>query len=659
MAITNKTLADAIRILAADAVQKAQSGHPGMPMGMADIATVLWREFLRHNPTDPDWQNRDRFILSNGHGSMLHYALLHLSGYNLPLNEIKNFRQFGSQTPGHPELEVIGVETTTGPLGQGLANAVGMAIAERNLGAEFNRKGAEIIDHHTYVFAGDGCLMEGISHEACSLAGRLELNKLICFFDDNGISIDGEVDGWCRDDVKRRFTAYTWEVIGPIDGHSHMVIREAITQARSTSKPTLIMCKTHIGYGSPNKVDKAAAHGSALGEDEIALMRQELGWIHSPFVIPDEIYKEWDMKAKGEEKQSEWQSLCDVYKLKYGEEWKELQRRLRGELADNFPEQEKAFVKKQKEAAESVATRQASQQAIDNLVPVVPELLGGSADLTGSNCTLPKDGLPLSEKKDHGNYIYYGVRELAMSAIMNGIALHGGYIPYGGTFLVFLDYSRSAVRLAALMKQKVIFVFSHDSIGVGEDGPTHQPIEHLAMLRHTPEINVWRPADTLETAVAWCHSLKWQGPSALAVSRQKLEFQTRSNEDDICIYKGGYELISGSDSPQLVVIATGSEVQPAREAVERHNGEGKDIRLVSMPCCEVFARQDEAYQNKVLAAPYEKRLAIEAANPDYWRKYAANTLGISGFGSSAPAEDLFKHFGLDAETIYKRIKEIL
>lgn len=660
MDLNDKTLANAIRVLAADAVQKANSGHPGMPMGMADIATVLWREFLCHNPADPDWINRDRFILSNGHGSMLQYALLHLSGYGLSMEDIKNFRQFNSQTPGHPELETVGVETTTGPLGQGLANAIGMAIAERNLAAEFNRADAEIISHHTYVFVGDGCLMEGISHEACSLAGRLELGKLICFFDDNGISIDGEVDGWCRDDVKRRFDAYNWQVIGPIDGHDHQTIREALKQSHSSPLPSLIICKTHIGYGSPNKVDKASSHGAALGEDEIALMRKELQWSNEPFVIPDDIYQAWDLTGKGREYQQEWQVIYDSYQSKYLTESNELARRIKGDLPADFNKQIDEFITHQNEEAATIATRQSSQQALQFISNLLPELLGGSADLTGSNCTLPAEPKALTEKSESGNYIYYGVRELAMSAIMNGIALHKGYIPFGGTFLVFLDYSRSAVRLAALMQQKVIFVFSHDSIGVGEDGPTHQPVEHMAMLRHTPGINAWRPADTLEAAVAWTHAVKFNGPSAIVVSRQGLAFQGRTNND---IYKdisrGGYCLISDDENPDCVVIATGSEVQPAREAVEQHTHEGKNVWLVSMPCCEEFDKQDDAYRQSVLAAPYSKRLAVEAANPDYWHKYASNTLGMQSFGSSAPAGELFQHFGLTADKIYEKISKII
>lgn len=654
-------LADAIRFLAVDAVQQANSGHPGMPMGMADIATVLWHNFLKHNPADPEWVNRDRFILSNGHGSMLHYALLHLSGYAISMEDIKNFRQFNAITAGHPELETIGIETTTGPLGQGLANAVGMALAERNLASEFNRDGFDLISHHTYVFAGDGCLMEGISHEASSLAGTLGLSKLICFFDDNGISIDGEVKNWCRDDVQQRFNAYNWNVIGPIDGHNHKEIEEAITAAHSNnnSKPTLIICKTHIGYGSPNKVDTAGAHGAALGDEEINLMRENLSWEHAPFVIPTEIYNAWDMRTKGSASQQEWQKLCEGYNKDYPQEMDDLQRRLAGKLPDSFAKSSKDFIKQQNEQGESIASRQASLQALNHFTELVPEIIGGSADLGGSNCTEHKNISVIDSTGKHGNYINYGVRELAMSGIMNGISLHKGYIPYGGTFLVFLDYSRSAVRLAALMNIKVVFIFSHDSIGVGEDGPTHQPIEHLSMLRHTPNIRSWRPADTVETAVAWMDALQGEGPSCLVISRQKLNFQQRDEQQINNISKGGYCLISGGDAPEFTVIATGSEIGPASQAVERLNQEKRQIRLVSMPCCERFDEQDANYKQSVFATEYSKRLAIEAASPDYWNKYAENTLGMTSFGMSAPAGELFKHFGLTEDAIYSRIKELL
>ncbi|MBE8182878.1 MAG: transketolase, partial [Candidatus Portiera sp.] len=602
----------------------------------------------------------DRFMLSNGHGSMLLYALLHLSGYAISIEDIKNFRQFGSVTAGHPELETPGVETTTGPLGQGLANAVGMALAERNLASEFNRDGFDIISHHTYVFVGDGCLMEGISHEACSLAGTLGLGKLICFFDDNGISIDGEVKNWCHDDVRQRFEAYNWNVIGPIDGHNHQEIEEAITTAHSdNSKPTLIICKTHIGYGSPNKVDTAGAHGAALGDEEINLMRKELSWEHPPFVIPDEVYGEWDMKSKGTSLQEEWQKLYEGYQANNSQEASELDRRLSGKLPESFTKSSEEFIKRQNEQGESIASRQASLQAINHFTSLAPEIIGGSADLGGSNYTIHKNVSPIDNSGKHGNYINYGVRELAMSAIMNGISLHKGYIPYGGTFLVFLDYSRSAVRLAALMNIKVVFIFSHDSIGVGEDGPTHQPVEHLSILRHTPNVRSWRPADTVETAVAWLDALQGTGPSSLVISRQKLNFQQRDEEQINNIIKGGYSLISGGDSPEFTVIATGSELEPARQAVVRHNQEGRKVRLVSMPCCERFDEQDDNYKQKVFATEYSKRLAVEAASADYWKKYADNTLGMNGFGMSAPAGELFKHFGLTEDSIYARIKELL
>ena len=655
-------LANAIRILAADSVQQANSGHPGMPMGMADIATVLWHDFLQHNPQDPDWVNRDRFVLSNGHGSMLLYALLHLSGYDLSMQDLKDFRQFGSKTAGHPELETVGVETTTGPLGQGLANGVGMAIAECNLAREFNTEDLQLISHYTYVFAGDGCLMEGISHEACSLAGTLGLGKLICFFDDNGISIDGEVKRWCSDDVKRRFESYNWEVIGAIDGHDAEAISAAISQAQKSAKPSLIICKTHIAFGSPNKQGTAGAHGAALGADEIKLVRQELAWEHEPFTIPQDIYDAWDQKARGKEAQDSWSELYAKYKQQQPDKAEELDRRLKGELPKDFQQKAAALLPKQNEAGESMATRQSSLQALEYLSEFLPELLGGSADLTGSNCTMIKSAVPINEahqtETEPGNYIYYGVRELAMSAIMNGMALHKGYIPFGGTFLVFLDYSRSAVRLAALMKQKVIFVFSHDSIGVGEDGPTHQPVEHLAMLRHTPGINVWRPADTVETAAAWIEALQAEGPSALVISRQKLAFQKREQEQINAIAKGAYQLVS-SDNPELAVIATGSELEPAREAVEKLNQEGKKVSLVSMPCTEAFDKQPDSYKKQVLPLPREKCLAVEAAATDYWLKYAAHTVGMESFGSSAPADALFKHFKLTAADIYQKIKTLI
>lgn len=668
---SNSQLANPLRFLAADAVQHASSGHPGMPMGMADIATVLWREFLSHNPKDPNWHNRDRFVLSNGHGSMLQYALLHLSGYGLSIEDIKNFRQFKSPTPGHPELETIGVETTTGPLGQGLANAVGMAIAERNLAAEFNRPQFDLIAHYTYVFAGDGCLMEGISHEACSLAGTQKLGKLICFFDDNGISIDGKVENWCRDNVKQRFTAYGWQVIGPISGHNYQEIRESINQAKQSEFPSLIICKTHIGYGSPNKVDSAAAHGAPLGEEEITLVRKELSWNYPPFVIPEEIYSDWDARPQGEKMQEQWNKLYDEYKLTYPREEKEYRRRMKGELPEDFSQQSLDLINSQNNKEASLASRQASLQALNTLVPVLPELIGGSADLSGSNCSLSEHSVALQDDGNYGNYIYYGVRELAMSAIMNGISLHGGYIAYGGTFLVFLDYSRSAIRLAALMKRKVIFIFSHDSIGIGEDGPTHQPIEHLSILRSTPNIDTWRPSDTVECAVAWTQALQKPYPSALILSRQKLQFQQRTKEQIDNIAKGGYVLIEGSpDIAKLhaLVIATGSELNSAREAVIKYNKENslrngnKQVRLVSIPCCEVFDGQTQEYRDSVLPPQISNRLAVEAARPEYWCRYTGlhgKVMGIESFGSSAPADELFEHFGLTAEKIYQSISDFV
>lgn len=666
MEVTDRTLANTVRILAADAVQQAGSGHPGMPMGMADIATVLWREFLKHNPRNPAWWDRDRFVLSNGHGSMLLYGLLYLTGYALSIEDIKNFRQLNSCTPGHPELDTIGVETTTGPLGQGLANAIGMALAARNLAAEFNRPELKIISHYTYAFVGDGCLMEGISHEACSFAGVQRLAQLICFFDDNGISIDGEVKNWCQDKPAQRFAAYGWHVIDNLDGHNPTAIRAGIRQAQADSRPSILLCKTSIGYGSPNKANTAAAHGAPLGTEEVARVRRELGWEYPPFEVPAELRREWNLMEKGADQERSWDQLCARYAHAYPREWAELTRRLKGELPSQLADQGRKLVyAQQRQPAQ--ATRKSSLQALEALAPQVPELLGGSADLTGSNQTLHSGSRPI-QAGQAGNYFYYGVRELAMSAMMNGISLHGGYIPYGGTFLVFLDYARSAVRLSALMRQRVIYVFTHDSIGVGEDGPTHQPVEHLTILRATPNFYLWRPADAVETAVAWLSAIRIdKAPTALALSRQTVAAQQRSAVQCDAIHRGGYVLVPEDakqervGNPDIIVIATGSEVEPSRRAVTKYNAEGGAARLVSMPCCEVFAAQPQVYKDTVLPPEVTKRLAVEAGAPDGWYRYVGahgDVLGMNGFGKSAPASRLFGHFGFTAEHIYRRLRKL-
>ena len=660
-------LADAIRMLAVDAVERAGSGHPGMPMGMADIAAALWREFLKHNPANPAWPNRDRFVLSNGHGSMLLYALLHLSGYPLSLDDIRNFRQLGSPTAGHPEYEVEGIETTTGPLGQGLANATGMALAERNLAAEFNRPQFPIVDHFTYVFLGDGCMMEGISHEACSFAGAQQLGKLICFFDDNGVSIDGEVKDWCIDNTAKRFDAYGWHVIDAIDGHDAQALRDAIALARKDDRPSLLMCQTIIGYGAKEKAGKAAAHGSPLGAEEAAAVRRRLDWPHPPFEVPQEIRRGWDFKVKGAQLERTWRARFDDYAKTYPRLAAELKRRLSGALPAQLESRARQFIRQACQEDAKLATRAASQKTLNAYAPYLPELIGGSADLTESNLTRHAGSKTIApSRKEGGNYVYYGVRELGMSAIMTGIALHGGYIPYGGTFLVFTDYARSAVRLAALMKQRVIFVYSHDSIGLGEDGPTHQPVEHLTMLRATPNLNVWRPADLAETALAWLEALRTQGPSALVLSRQGLPAQRHAPEQTNDIAKGGYVLIAGGEDPQAIVIATGSEVAIAREAVARRNAEhpaNQQVRLVSMPCCEVFARQPSAYRHHVLPPRITKRLVVEAASPMAWYGYHPqadqDAVCMNTFGASAPAQDLFQRYGFTASNVYARLQKLL
>jgi transketolase len=646
-----------------DAVQKANSGHPGAPMGMADIAEVLWQDFLRHNPGNPNWVNRDRFVLSNGHGSMLVYSLLHLSGYDLSIGDLKQFRQLHSKTPGHPEFGYTpGVETTTGPLGQGLANAVGMALAERTLAAQFNRPEFPVIDHRTYVFVGDGCLMEGISHEVCSLAGTLKLGKLIAFYDDNGISIDGEVHEWFADDTAARFTAYGWQVL-KVDGHNAAAIAEAIKAAQAnTEQPSLLICKTIIGYGSPNKQGTEGVHGSPLGADEIQATRGALQWEHMPFDIPGEIYQSWDARERGFQQETQWKELFTQYEEEYPELAMELVRRVKRQFYADFEKQADAFIQQCVEKGETIATRKASQNCIAEFGALLPELLGGSADLTGSNLTNWKGSVPVSREAS-GNYIYYGVREFGMVAINNGIALHGGFIPYGGTFLVFMEYARNAVRMAALMKQQNILVFTHDSIGQGEDGPTHQPVEQIANLRGTPNMAVWRPADAVETAVAWKAALlKRNGPTSLILSRQNLPHLARSASQVNDIAKGGYVLLNCAGRPQAVVIATGSEVSIALEAVKRLQAAGKAVRLVSMPSTTAFDAQDPAWKESVLPSNVRKRVAVEAAHTDFWYKYVGldgKVVGMTTFGESAPGPAVMKHFGFTADAVVAAVESLL
>ncbi|WP_312723530.1 transketolase [Stutzerimonas nitrititolerans] len=656
--------ANAIRALSMDAVQKANSGHPGAPMGMADIAEVLWRDHLKHSPTNPQWADRDRFVLSNGHGSMLIYSLLHLTGYDLSIDDLKNFRQLHSKTPGHPEFGyTAGVETTTGPLGQGLANAVGFALAEKVMAAQFNQPGHEIVDHNTYVFLGDGCLMEGISHEVCSLAGTLGLNKLTAFYDDNGISIDGEVHGWFTDDTPRRFEAYGWQVIRNVDGHDADEIQIAIDTARKSDRPTLICCKTIIGFGSPNKQGKEASHGAALGDAEIALTREALGWSHGPFEIPAEIYAEWDAKQKGADAENEWNKRFAAYEAEFPALAAEFKRRMAGELPEDFAEKASAFIREVADKGETIASRKASQNCLNAFGPLLPELLGGSADLAGSNLTLWKGCKPVVAEDASGNYMYYGVREFGMAAIMNGVALHGGLIPYGATFLMFMEYARNAVRMSALMKQRVIYVFTHDSIGLGEDGPTHQPIEQLTSLRTTPNLDTWRPADTVESAVAWKHAVERKdGPSALIFSRQNLPFHVRDNETEAAIARGGYILKNCVGEPELILIATGSEVSLAVEAADKLAAQGRQVRVVSMPCTSVFDAQDAAYKQQVLPVEVGARIAIEAAHADYWYKYVGlegQIIGMTTYGESAPAGQLFEEFGFAVDNILAVAEELL
>ncbi len=661
-----RRLANAIRFLAIDAVQAANSGHPGAPMGMADIAEVLWRGHLHHNPGNPHWANRDRFVLSNGHGSMLLYALLHLSGYALPLEEIKRFRQLHSKTPGHPEVGYTpGVETTTGPLGQGLANAVGMALAETLLAREFNRPGHDIIDHHTYVFVGDGCLMEGISHEVCSLAGTLRLNKLIAFYDDNGISIDGHVEHWFADDTARRFQAYGWQVIGPVDGHDAQAVERAVAEAKTSERPSLIVCNTTIGWGSPNKAGSHDVHGSALGAAEVEATRKALDWSYGPFEIPQDIYDAWDARAHGARLEQAWNQRFDAYAKAHPELAAALTRRMRGELPGDWAAAVQQLYAKARATSAATATRKASQIALEVLVPALPEMFGGSADLTGSNLTAVKASQAWATAKDGApvNYLSYGVREFGMAAMMNGMALHGGFLPYGGTFLVFSDYSRNAVRMSALMKQRVVHVFSHDSIGLGEDGPTHQAVEHAPSLRLIPNLDVWRPADVLETAVAWKHAVeRADGPSAMLLSRQNLPALAHPDDAEAAIERGGYVLAeAASGKPRVVLMATGSEIEIALKARELLAAEGVDARVVSMPCTSVFDRQDAAWRDSVLPRGVA-RVAVEAAQPDLWHKYVGldgAVVGIASFGESAPAGELYRYFGITPERTVQLAREVL
>jgi len=656
-------LANAIRALSMDAVQKANSGHPGAPMGMADIAEVLWNDYLVHNPADPHWPDRDRFVLSNGHGSMLLYSLLHLSGYELSLEELQNFRQLHAKTAGHPEYGYApGVETTTGPLGQGLANAVGMALAERTLAAQFNRPGHTIVDHYTYCFAGDGCLMEGISHEVCSLAGTQQLGKLITFYDDNGISIDGEVEGWFTDDTAKRFEAYGWHVVPNVDGHKPEEVKAAIELARShADRPSLIICKTIIGFGAPNKQGKEECHGAALGDDEVAAARRQLDWPHAPFHVPEAIYQGWDARKAGQARQEDWQARMTRYAEAHPALAQELERRLKCELPASLTSE--AMIEAAQAKGDSVASRKASLACLDELGPQLPELLGGSADLAPSNLTFWQGAAAISPAAPGGNYLHYGVREFGMGAIMNGIALHGGFVPYGATFLIFMEYMRNSVRMASLMGSQAIYVFTHDSIGLGEDGPTHQPIEQLTALRSTPNLSTWRPCDSVETAAAWNAAIKRRsGPTALVFSRQGLPHQARSKQQLADIQRGGYVLRDCEGTPALILIATGSEVGLAMEAAAALETQGHAVRVVSMPSTDRFDEQDAEYRERVLPAAVTARLAIEAGHADFWYKYVGLNgaiLGMTTFGESAPAGDLFKHFGFTVDNVVAKATTLL
>jgi transketolase len=659
-----KELANAIRALSMDAVQKAKSGHPGAPMGMADIAEVLWNDYLKHNPANPAWADRDRFVLSNGHGSMLIYSLLHLTGYDLTIDDLKQFRQLHSKTPGHPEYGYApGVETTTGPLGQGITNAVGMAAAEKTLAAQFNRDGHKIVDHHTYVFMGDGCLMEGISHEACSLAGTMKLGKLIAFWDDNGISIDGHVTGWFTDDTPKRFESYQWHVVRDVDGHDPESIRAAIDEARSvTDKPSLICCKTIIGYGSPNLAGSHDCHGAPLGDDEVAATRENIGWTHPPFEVPSEVYEGWNSRDKGAKAEDDWNAAFSAYREAHPDLAAEFERRMAGELPADWDSKAAEFISDVNDKAETIASRKASQNALNGYGPLLPELLGGSADLAGSNLTIWSGSEDIN-KGNGGNYIYYGVREFGMSAIMNGIALHGGFIPYGATFLMFSEYARNALRMAALMKVHSIFVYTHDSIGLGEDGPTHQAVEQTATLRMIPRMSVWRPCDAVESAVAWKVAVDNSGgPSCLIFSRQNLQHQERTEDQIAAISRGGYVLRDCDGVPDAIIIGTGSEVGLAMEAAGSLAAKGKKVRVVSMPSTSVFDAQDEAYRESVLPSAVTARIAVEAGVTDYWRKYVGlggKVIGIDTFGESAPAGDVYRHFGITAENVAAAVEDVL
>ena len=661
-----RELANAVRALAMDAVERAKSGHPGMPMGMADIAEVLWNGHLRHNPANPAWPDRDRFVVSNGHGSMLVYALLHLAGYDLPKAELENFRQLHSRTPGHPEYRLTpGVETTTGPLGQGLANAVGMAVTERALAARFNRPGHEVVDHRTYVFVGDGCLMEGISHEACSLAGTLGLGKLIVFYDDNGVSIDGEVRGWFTDDTPARFEAYGWQVVRDVDGHDPRAVDAAIAAAHADpDRPSLLCCRTTIGWGAPTKAGTAATHGAPLGADEVAGARAAMGWPHPPFEVPDDVRAGWDARARGAALETQWRGRMEAYRAAWPEPGAELERRLSGALPADWTSACEAAIADLAREGAAAATRQASQIALEHFAPHLPELVGGSADLTGSNLTLWSGSRPIARDAPDGNYIYFGVREFAMCAIVNGMALHGGVIPYAGTFLVFSDYARNALRMAALMRLRGVFVLTHDSIGLGEDGPTHQAVEHAPSLRLVPNLSVWRPCDTVETAAAWRYAIEREdGPVCLLLSRQGVPHQERTREQIEAIRRGGYVLVPepAGRAPDTVIIATGSEVGLAVEAAAALAGDGHAVRVVSMPSTDVFDAQDDGYRNEVLP-PAGLRVAVEASHPDGWRKYVGLDglcMGVSTFGESAPAADVYGHFGLVAVEVAERIRACL
>ena len=663
--VTRQHAANAIRALSMDAVQKANTGHPGAPMGMADIAEVLWTRYLKYNPANPHWSDRDRFVLSNGHGSMLIYSLLHLTGFDLSIDDIKDFRQLHSKTPGHPEYGYTpGVETTTGPLGQGLANAVGMAVAEKLMAARFNKESHQIVDHRTWCFVGDGCLMEGISHEACSLAGTLGLGKLNVVYDDNGISIDGEIEGWFTDDTPARFEAYGWHVVRDVDGHDPDAVAAAFDEAvGETSRPSIICCKTTIGKGSPNKEGKESCHGAPLGADEIALTREALGWAHDPFVVPDDVYAHWDARTSGAQAEAAWQSQFDAYKNDCPELADEFQRRMAGELPAEFLTGVDDFIAQCVANESDVASRKASQQAIAAIAPKLPELLGGSADLAGSNLTLWPGATGADASNAEGNYIYYGVREFAMAAMMNGLALHGGFIPYGGTFLIFMEYARNAVRMAALMKQRAIYVFTHDSVGLGEDGPTHQPVEQLTAMRSTPNLDTWRPCDAVESAIAWKQAiLRSDGPSALVFSRQTLPHQVGAAERVSDVARGAYILREEQGELEAVIIATGSEVALAIETAEKLSAAGRGVRVVSMPCAEVFERQDVEYRESVLPSHLLARVAVEASHQDWWYKYVGldgRVVGMNSFGESAPGPVLMREFGFTVENVIEAVEDVI